>query len=567
MGSIHCLFQTIPVCCENSLARNMSPDQLYLELMNHDHSGEARFARLSKEETTKILAEVRVDERLSLMRLSTRLLLAATIKQVTKHKTCRADHIEIPQEQVKWDDSNSFVHPTLDIRLPNHDEQPSSQGSNITGTSEGEKTFLRIFNSIPIIDALHPDLQFDSVLDGIAYGQKVIGKILPRPRYAWVDLDLDKTQAYIAYYGIGQLYISCSDKPDLGEHMVDLRFMRELAVREAFERYGACAYFQGQKLTKIFWCHGDKLVGPDDADWEHVKYAWRVALFTAVTAVDHLLKCHLIVSNAVNAAARESLPPDHCIRRVLHANFFGTARVNAAAINTLSVEGCFFHRASSFEWEGGLRAALHTFADSHEFETFPQRVEKSSLPEAAKKELPYFVDGLDVWAALHDFYEAYVELYYPDDASVQADDALVDYWQFRSTPMYSNKLPPLSKSALVEQLTHTCFYVSAQHQITGDVVQYLTTPIGMFWQSREGQTSADAEEFTIVMTLMATTGREMPRLMEDWSHLIDAKANEPWQKLQSDLAKVSEAVKERNLTRPIPFTEMDPQHFECSVSI
>merc|ERR1712048_549672 len=95
-------------------------------------------------------------------------------------------------------------------------------------------------------------------------------------------------------------------------------------------------------------------------------------------------------------------------------------------------------------------------------------------------------------------------------------------------PYYTKGLPALSKSALADQLTHACFGVTAYHQIAGDVVQYVTTPQGMFFQIRPAQTMADAEQFMNVLALTAFTGRSMPLLTEDWSHLLETKCKDAW---------------------------------------
>jgi len=365
------------------------------------------------------------------------------------------------------------------------------------------------------------------------------------------------------------LHLKASDDDSLGDHMVDMRPMAGLKVRSAFERYGASAYFRNRQITGIYWSHGKRFVQPCDEDWEHVKYAWRASLFTWITAVDHLVFSHMIISNGINAAIRESLPTDHPIRRVLHVNKFGTSRVNSSATITLATEGCFLHRMSSFEWKGGLRDALVLGAKSFKFQTWPERVAESDLPPEAKEQLPLFTDGLLYWEALREFYGEYVDMYYEDDAQVLEDAALVDYWRFRCTPQYGP--PSLCKEALKDQLTHACFGVTAWHQIAGDVVQYVTDPKGMFFQIRPGQVMADAEEMSNVMSLTASTGRDMPLFREDWSHLLEDKCKEAWGRLQVRLDEVSEAVESRNRAREragmVPYTELDPRYFECSVSI
>ena len=61
---------------------------------------------------------------------------------------------------------------------------------------------------------------------------------------------------------------------------------------------------------------------------------------------------------------------------------------------------------------------------------------------------------------------------YSDDAAVQADAELVSYWKFELVPQYSVGLPALSKHALVDQMTHSAFGVTAYHEMVGQVIAY-----------------------------------------------------------------------------------------------
>merc|ERR1712151_1116813 len=122
-------------------------------------------------------------------------------------------------------------------------------------------------------------------------------------------------------------------------------------------------------------------------------------------------------------------------------NSFGTSRVNISANYTLASDGCFLHRMSSLEWKGGLEDVLRSGAAAYRFQTWPDRAKDSPLSDEVKSQLPLFVDGLDVWWALHEFYEGYVDYYYPSDSDVQADDGLRSYWEFRCAPQYTEGLP------------------------------------------------------------------------------------------------------------------------------
>jgi len=561
----------LPLFFSDKVSKRLSGEALEQELSDVDQTGEMLLQSLSDDDREKAIKLAHVDERLRMMKLSTRLFIAFSIPLVENHERVQAKDIEPPKEQSTWDSHNTLECEACGVWLPIEDEQSSCAAKDLRSTPMLEYAFLKAFNKLPIVDEMNDRLNFGSEAEGIVFGQKLLGPLLPKPRYVWEELASDHAQADIAYRGVGQLYLETSDRPDY-EHMVDMREMHDLRVREGFAKYGAAAYFCGGQLAGID--RGGSLFKPGCDNWEHVKFAWRCSLFTWVTGVDHLVVTHLLVSNGLNAALRE-LPPLHPVRRALHVHVFGTSVINTKSMLTLAGKGGFLHRMSALQWEDGLKTVLAQ-SNNFKFETWPQRFEACDLPLEVKQELPLFKFGLKVWRVLHEFYEAYIDIYYADDEAVKNDEHLKHYWQFRCTQQYTNRLPSLSKAALVDQMTHACFYVTAYHQVAGDVVQYITTPRGMFFQFREGQTMADAEMLANTMTLTASTGRQMPMLIEEWSHILDlsngeasARVQRAWRKMQDGLRRISEECQHWNKTQgeKVKFTEMDPEHFECSTSI
>mmetsp|Transcript_1929 Transcript_1929/g.4370 ORF Transcript_1929/g.4370 Transcript_1929/m.4370 type:complete len:589 (-) Transcript_1929:114-1880(-) len=554
---------------------------LLKELVDCDQSGENILKGMSPEELKETLEEVDVDNRIALMDLPTRLLVTFSVGQVKWHQVPKAASILLPAEKLELNSETSYNYETLEIVMPRMDEQVPFEGG-LKGLYKKDSRTIWAMCQLPWMseDTLKPEYLFDgenAVAEGVAFGLKLLGPALPTPRVVWNDLAGDEAQGLLAYYGLGQIHLSASDDPARGEHMVDLRQMVDLKVRKAFERFGACAYFKDRRITSIFWSHGDKWVAPGDADWEHAKFAWRCSLGTWVTAVDHLVWTHWICANAINVSARECLPPEHPIRRVLHVSLFGTSKVNMESVSTLGSNGSFLHRMCALEYYGGLKEAQIAALEAFEFQTWPDRVAKSNLPEEAKKRLPLFVDGLEVWNVMHRFYKSYVAMHYQDDDAVRGDTDLAEYWTFKRSPHYAKGLPALSKAALVDQLTHACFSVTAWHNVVGDITQYVTMPNSMAFQVRPGRDMADARQMANILALTASCGRVMPRLIEDWSHLLAVpggegpearkRASELHAELVSGLEEVSENINQRSKACPMPFTEFDPVHFECSVSI
>lgn len=283
---------------------------------------------------------------------------------------------------------------------------------------------------------------------------------------------------------------------------------------------------------------------------------------TLMTVVQHLCWAHWIVSNGFTSSCRV-LPADHPVRRVLKINCYGTAEINMNSTTALHPECGFLHKLSGFEYES-LSKIFQAAADMYKFQTWPDFARDHPLPSEDKDQLPFFQDGLKAWKIMETFYAKYVDMYYKDDDAVQADAHLVNYWQFGLVPQYQKGLPPLSKSALAKQLTHSSFFVTAWHEFVGGLMPYVSSPDGMFFgipKTDPPQVRADRCHYVATLALTSATGGRMPHFVADWSHLLlDDKAKR-WHR------EFMEALKAMQLTDKSKFCDFDPNVWECSVSV
>merc|ERR1712183_574412 len=126
--------------------------------------------------------------------------------------------------------------------------------------------------------------------------------------------------------------------------------LQEIPVRNGYEKMGAKAYFDGHRKLKAIV--SDKgTIKPEESLWEHAKYIWRCSCMTFMTAREHLVWTHWIVSNGFTSSARV-LPAGHPVRRVLKVNTFGTAQINIQSTAALHPEYAFLHKLSPFEYSG-----------------------------------------------------------------------------------------------------------------------------------------------------------------------------------------------------------------------
>ena len=56
--------------------------------------------------------------------------------------------------------------------------------------------------------------------------------------------------------------------------------------------------------------------------------------------------------------------------------------------------------------------------DGFKYETFPDYLKKKGLGKDMESKIPIWTDALPIWQAYHDFFDAYVGLYYSGDDEV-----------------------------------------------------------------------------------------------------------------------------------------------------
>ena len=424
--------------------------------------------------------------------------------------------------------------------------------------------------------------------------------------------------------------------PEGTQFVVDLTVLSKYEVREHFEKYGAAAFFGKDKEVLAIYCcdidgagapgaeakRGGYMVTKEDEAWEHAKFVFRSTIISALTLREHLTYTHWIVSNRVSFASRESLGKDHPVRRLLKLFTFRTPTINLISKYTLMAENMLLHRASAFTLKGVLDA-FEDAAANFKYRPFPEEMAGKKLPQGMK--LPLAEDGVEVWAKYTDFFAEYVDVFYAGDEEVQKDPELQAFWESmeKATDCHKTGTGPstvyrgyglpsetlVTKAQLVELLTHSAFWVTAMHEITGNIVEYFESPAfcatkvhklgpkisGGADEQEETkccgggpkaspakdpkdhprQTMADVQTFFQDLCVVGSTGYRLPPVIGDWTHLFlenekKAECVAAHGKFMKALKDLSAEIKQRNARgegRRRPFDKMDPLMFECSVSI
>jgi len=403
---------------------------------------------------------------------------------------------------------------------------------------------------------------------------------VPEPLENFDDFEKDDTISDMAFYGIGQNFLKkATGKEGKIAYEVDTTVLSGLETRSGYEMYGANAFFgEDRKLMEIHVSSMGKIIKPEDKEWMHAKWVWRVSLVLLVTAGNHLMKTHWTVANTAHIAARTKLNDDHPIRQVMKVFLYGTGAINNNANILLAQDKGLLHRMTGFTYKG-FSSGLSLLFEDFKYETLPEMIASKKLSKKMEEQIPLCTDGLPVWDAFLKFFESYVGFFYPDESNITTDVDLRRFWlnvdlkgEFNARQPYG--LPQLSKKALVEYLTHLAFTVTAGHELNGTIVQYLLTPNAGAMKLRPEKDEADIQTFVQDLILIGLTGAPRPKLIEDWLHLLPNKSEVKtmYTNLKSDLMEVSAEIDKANETVPCPgrpkvCQSFNPKHFETSVSI
>ncbi|KAF0684316.1 Aste57867_23713 [Aphanomyces stellatus] len=353
-----------------------------------------------------------------------------------------------------------------------------------------------------------------------------------------------------------------AEQPDGSYYGILLNFMQVLEVRPGFAKYGADAFFDKQgKLLKIQ--RGDNTYTKSDKEWEYVKLCFRGSLQTKVTAVDHLLGIHITVANYLTTSSREQLPVNHPLRRLIKPFTFRTVSINFGAGRALFWPNGMLQRAYALStagmkqtWEFGLKHFVYN--------TFPNRIAKQNIDTI---ELPFHKDGMDYWTIVFNFVNAYVDLYYTDDANLTSDKDAVNFWTYVST-VSPSPLPDLTKKSLKDFIAECIFLVSSMHNHLGTIAEYVSDPAFCPSAWVEGEYCAPPGNAVRLALIMTATGFTQPAITEDFSHiLLDNAAKALARKFSADCFELIKVIDVRNTARAHPFQSFNPKTMEMAVSI
>ena len=511
-----------------------------------------------------------------------------------------------------------------------------------------------ISNTLPTHHHAHsrPPRYYEDVkkAESSTFFNHFFGNMMPPALSKWTydDMTSDAGFSRFSFVGFGVIYMrklggfssdvhdhrskqSCFDAnrnaPTDAIYCLDLHWMSQYAVRDDFERYGATAYFgatqqplaihrpanTGDFKTADFHKKPTSTVDANgvitythmltstlgDENWEHMKWTLKVSVMTEITLIDHLLWAHLIVSNGVTKASRETLDKENPIRQLLKPFTYRANTINFSAFKTLFAEG-----GMADHWFGFTRESLglymETCSQSFSYKDPETFMNMMGIPkiiaddiEQLKTIAPLLADGLRLYHVFRDFSKEYVDWAYTTEADLAADSQVAEYWtkldEGRFVGKFNDKdrsaygdaykygLKPLTKEELYKQVAHLMFYVTGYHRVVGNFADYLESGSkSLASVIRPGYNEGSVLDYFGISTLAAFTGFPQINLINDWRHVFltedmtDTKKTELFailEKWQGALADLSVEIETESRTRPIKQHMMNPRHLDVSIAI
>lgn len=372
----------------------------------------------------------------------------------------------------------------------------------------------------------------------------------------------------------------------------------DLPVREGLARWGSNAFFDEAGHILAIQHKGEtRLPAADDQAWNYFKYVFRGSLIGTVTAVDHLMGCHILMAETLALSTFETLGPTDDLRLLLAPHTYGSLQINSVAAMTLFAGGMQVHRATPFGTDayepedgstGGIWAKsavlrLQTFQDVYD----AYRTNHNSETNAPS--IPFFEDGILLYGALKRYVSAYIDESFGSEPRqcnhhlsqdgptgrfvnkffAETDPATPDLWPQEMRNAGENC------ESLKAVLTESIFAVSGIHRHVGSVSDFFRDMTFASTAWPEGELQPRPKQGFLTLLLAAATNFFGPK-MDGGSNLTHIFEDKPrklrvFESLVQELVEVQSEVEARNQRRvaagDLAFHQMEPKNVEWALMI
>jgi arachidonate 15-lipoxygenase len=331
------------------------------------------------------------------------------------------------------------------------------------------------------------------------------------------------------------------------------------------------------------------LTPEDGTNWLIAKTVVEIADGNFHEAVTHLGRTHLLIEPFVVCTYRQ-LAPCHPLFVLLAPHFDGTLAINDASWRHLIANKGAVDQLFGGTIETSRRLAVSGVQTALFNEAmFPTAVAARGATADVLPVYPYRDDAKLYWDAIREWVGAYLGLYYPTDADVQADPELkawlaeIGAADGGRVSGFGPGMAAPTLAYLTDAVTMILFTCSVQHAAVNfpqyDVMSYVPAmPLAGYAPaptSKTGATAADhlamfppldmaelqMELGYLLGTVHYTTLGQYPA-----GHFVDPRVADPLARFQARLADAGRQIAERNATR-VPYTTLSPAGIPQSINI
>ncbi|MEH2118962.1 lipoxygenase family protein [Nostoc sp.] len=327
------------------------------------------------------------------------------------------------------------------------------------------------------------------------------------------------------------------------------------------------------------------------------KYAWLFAKTVVQIAdanfhepITHLARTHLLVGVFAIATYRQ-LPLIHPLRILLRPHFDSTLAINDAAQRILIAPGGGVDRLLSASIDNS-RVLTVLGLQSYGFNSaiLPKQFQQRGVDDPNLLPVyPYRDDALLVWDAIHQWVWDYLNLYYLTDEDIQKDTAL-QAWAAEISAYDGGRIPDFGENGgiktlnyLNDAITLIIFTASAQHAAVNfpqkDFMSYAAAiPMAGYLPASTLKREVTEQDYLNLLppldqaqrqyNLLSLLGSVYYNKLGEYQqgHFTDQKVKPLLQAFQSNLQRVEDTIKQRNLHRPI-YEYLLPSKIPQSINI
>ncbi|XP_030604396.1 hydroperoxide isomerase ALOXE3-like [Archocentrus centrarchus] len=325
-------------------------------------------------------------------------------------------------------------------------------------------------------------------------------------------------------------------------------------------------------------------------DWLMAKIYVRSADFNLFELNTHLLRTHLLAEVFAMSVLR-NLPMVHPLYKLLIPHTHYTLNINFLARTRLISRTGVFTKFTASGGEGVFTILKKSLSSL----TYSSLCIPEDITERGLKDVPNFYyrdDGLKLWEIIHRFVRGILSFYYKTDAEVQQDSELQswiqDIFKYGFLSKESTGIPQKFSTVdeMVKFVTVVIFISSAQHSAVnsgqydfGAWMPNSPTTMQLPPPTKKGTANEKTMLESFPSVDITVNGMAVMWLLSKQSsdHVLIGQypeehfsEEEPLQKIrafQEELQKLSAEIKARNEKVPLPYTYMDPDVVENSVSL